>query len=219
MGVLSFVMALSRTSIFAASHDKTATDTIRPVAVRGETRVLLSRYSLRAYSNEDPTNKVQALLFTPKPHGAIPLPMVVYVPGRGELGDIALQFRQRAIFDRVTSSAFQAKYPCFLLALTPPRNATTLLGGMPGHPTAMQRSIRDFVMAVCRMQTSPGVDLDRLYLTGFSYGGCGSYALAQHFPADFAAVAPIAALPPLPEYFERDRPGNWWHFHNEGYYS
>ena len=31
---------------------------------------------------------------------------------------------------------------------------------------------------------------NRLYLTGFSYGGNGAYALAQHFPNVFAAVIP-----------------------------
>lgn len=217
-GFLFFVMVMSHTAAIAAANDKT-TKSIRAVTVSGETRALLSRYALRAYANADTTNRVQALLFTPRPHGTIPLPMVVYVPGCGELGELSRQFRQRVIFDRVTSPAFQAKYPCFLLALTPPCNATTLIGGMPGHPTAVQSSIREFVTAVCRMQTSPRVDPDRLYITGFSYGGCGAYALAQHFPTDFAAVAPIAALPPLPEYFKRDNPGNWWHFHNEGDYS
>ena len=90
---------------------------------------------------------------------------------------------------------------------------------MPGHPTALQKAIREFVLAVCRLQKKPRVDLSRLYLTGFSYGGIGAYALGQHFPADFAAVVPIAALPPLPEYFSKEHPGNWWHFHNEGDYS
>lgn len=70
------------------------------------------------------------------------MPMVVYIPGNGELGEIEGHFRQRAIFERVTSAAFQKKYPCFLLALTPPREATTLLGGIPGHPTGMQCKVQ-----------------------------------------------------------------------------
>ena len=179
----------------------------------------MAKYSLAAYENGDPTNRVKALLFTPKPMGMNALPMVVYIPGNGELGEVGRHFRQPAILDRVTSRAFQEKYPCFLLALTPPREATTLLGGMPDRPTAMQTAIRDFVREIAGRQRRPKVDLDRLYLTGFSYGGCGSYALAQHFPGMFAAVVPTAALPPLPEYFAKDRPGNWWHFHNEGDYA
>lgn len=192
---------------------------VRPLSVSAEARKEMAKYSLSAYENADPTNKVKALLFVPKPAGMNALPMVVYIPGNGELGDVARHFRQPVIFDRVTSAAFQEKYPCFLLALTPPESATTLLGGMPGRPTGMQNAIREFVLEIAGRQKKPKVDLDRLYLTGFSYGGCGSYALAQHYPGMFAAVVPIAALPPLPEYFAKEKPGSWWHFHNEGDYA
>ena len=209
----------SSLSTFAAAREKAAPPTVRPLAVAVETKAEMARYSLKSYENCDQTNVVKGLLFTPKPVGMNALPVVVYIPGRGEIGDVALQFRQRAIFDRVTSAAFQEKYPCFLLALTPPASATTILGGMPDHPTGLQKALRDFVLDVCRMQTRPKADLNRLYLTGFSYGGMGTYALAQHFPGTFAAAVPVAALPPLPEYFDKEHPGNWWHFHNEGDYA
>ena len=202
----------------AAQRDK-AERAARPLAAPAEARAEMARYSLKAYENVDEKNPLKAMLFTPKPVGMSALPMVVYIPGNGELGDVERQFRQKAIFARVTSSAFQEKYPCYLLALSPPKTATTILGGMPGHPTALQKAIREFVLDVCRLQKRPRVDLSRLYLTGFSYGGIGAYALGQHFLADFAAVVPIAALPPLPEYFSKEHPGNWWHFHNEGDYS
>lgn len=212
-------MLLSGMTAIAAPLAKVASSPVRPVAVPAEIAAETAKYSLKAYENGNPTNRVRALLFTPKPVGMNALPMVVYIPGSGELGDIALQFRQRAIFDRVTSSDFQAKYPCYLLALSPPREATTLWGGMPGRPTAIQRAIREFITEICRQQMRPKVDADRIYLTGFSYGGCGAYALGQHFPGEFAAVVPIASLPPPPEYFAKEAPGNWWHFHNEGDYA
>ena len=195
-----------------------ATSEVRPLAAPEEAKADMARYSLKAYENVDEKNPLKGLLFTPKPMGTRPLPMVVYIPGNGELGDVSRQFRQKAIFERVASRAFQERHPCFLLALSPPQTATTLLGGMPGSPTPMQRAIREFVAEVCRTQRRPRVDTDRLYLTGFSYGGNGAYALAQHYPGDFAAVVPIAALPPRQEYFAGDRPGNWWHFCNEGDY-
>lgn len=192
---------------------------VRPLAVANDLKSELARYTLRAYENRESTNIVQGLLFIPKPRGNKPLPMVVYIPGNGEIGDVSRHFRQRAIFERITSENFQEKYPCFLLALTPPSSAKTILGGMPGSPTRLQKALRDFVFDVCIIQKRPKVDMNRLYVTGFSYGGVGAYALAQHFPKDFAAVLPIAALPPLPEYFNKNNPGNWWHFHNEGDYA
>ena len=192
---------------------------IHPLDVSNDVKSTLTRYSLRAYKNSDTTNVVQGLLFTPKSHGNKALPMIVYIPGKGEIGDVSRHFNQRAIFKRVISAKFQEKYPCFLLALTPPENAMTILGGMPDRPTCLQVALRDFVFDLCKMQKQPKVDLNRLYLTGFSYGGVGAYALAQHFPNEFAAVVPISALPPLPEYFNHQFPGNWWHFHNEGNYN
>jgi len=215
---LTYVIALTA-SAFAAPREKAGMPSVRPLAVVEETKAEMARYSLKAYGNRDATNVVKGLLFTPKPVGMNALPMVVYIPGKGEIGEIEGHFRQRAIFDRMTSAEFQEKYPCFLLALTPPASATTILGGMPGHPTGLQKALRDFVLDICRMQTKPKVDLNRLYVTGFSYGGMGAYALAQHFPGTFAAAVPIAALPPLPEYFDKGHPGSWWHFHNEGDYA
>ena len=218
--LVSFVFTVAVSlSVFAAPREKAMALSVRPLAVAEETKADMARYSLKAYGNCDATNVVKGLLFTPKPVGMNELPMIVYIPGNGEIGDVARQFRQRAIFDCVTSAEFQEKYPCFLLALTPPASATTILGGMPWHPTGLQKALRDFVLDICRMQTKPKVDLNRLYVTGFSYGGMGAYALAQHFPGTFAASVPIAALPPLPEYFSKEHPGNWWHFHNEGDYS
>lgn len=216
---LCLLVACAQLSAFAAGREKGAEPAARVIAAPEEAKADMARYSLKAYENVDEKNPLKAMLFTPKPVGMSALPMVVYIPGNGELGDVERQFRQKAIFARVTSSAFQEKYPCYLLALSPPKTATTILGGMPGHPTALQKAIREFVLDVCRLQKRPRVDLSRLYLTGFSYGGIGAYALGQHFPADFAAVVPIAALPPLPEYFSKEHPGNWWHFHNEGDYS
>lgn len=203
----------------AAPREKAMVPSVRPLVVAAETKAEMARYSLKAYENRDQTNAVKGLLFTPKPVGMNALPVVVYIPGNGEIGDIARQFRQRAIFDRVTSAEFQEKYPCFLLALTPPAKATTLMGGMPGRPTGMQKAIRRFILDVACTQTKPKVDSNRIYVTGFSYGGNGAYALGQHFPDDFAAVVPIAALPPPLEYFAKERPGNWWHFHSEGDYA
>ena len=37
------------------------------------------------------------------------------------------------------------------------------------------------------------MDADRVYLTGFSYGGSCTWAVAQQFPEKFAAIAPLSA--------------------------
>lgn len=91
-------------SVFAASTGKGIGPSIRALAVSAEAREQMERYSLKALENGDATNTVRGLVFTPK--GGAARPMVVYIPGNGEIGDVARQFRQRAIFERVTSAEF-----------------------------------------------------------------------------------------------------------------
>ena len=53
----------------------------------------MARYSLSAFENYDATSALGALLYTPKPVGMALLPMVVYLPGKGELGELEAQLR------------------------------------------------------------------------------------------------------------------------------
>ena len=80
----------------ASPRDVKAAPSFCPLAVGAEAKAEMARYSLQAYGSGDPTNGLQALLFVPKPVGTRPLPMVVYIPGNGELGDVRRKFRWRA---------------------------------------------------------------------------------------------------------------------------
>ena len=145
-------------------------------------RPYMMKYGLKGYRYME-SEKVKGadlmsfLLFSPHT-GNKSLPMVVYLPGRGERGDLALQFRARTIFDSVTSETFQRRHPCHLLAISPPRSARTLWGGMPGSPSARQRRVYALINSAISLCAKPSVDTNRLYLTGFSYGGNGVYCLA-----------------------------------------
>ena len=214
---LAFVrLAACAVGVAAAGRAPVA---LKPVAATDELRQELERYRFKAYSYGEGPDAFHCLHYAPKAQGVRRMPMVIYIPGCGEKGaDLMRQFRQRIIFGRVTSAAFQKAHPCHLLAVSPPDSMTTMLGGMPGHPNALQSALYDMIQAVIA-QAKPAVDRTRLYVTGFSYGGSGAYALALHHPGEFAATVPIAAIPPLAEYFTREHPGNFWHFHNEGDYS
>ena len=134
---LCLLAACAQLPAFAAQRGKSepdmqqgrgvlATSAVRPFVAPAEARAEMARYSLMAYENVDEKNPLKAMLFTPKPVGTSALPMVVYIPGNGELGDVERQFRQKAIFERVTSSAFQEKYPCYMLALSPPKTVSAV---------------------------------------------------------------------------------------------
>lgn len=187
------------------------------VQADAELKAEMTRYGLKAYSYTDGTNTLKALHYAPKPKGASVFPMVVYIPGSGERGELIKQFRQRTVFDLVTSETFQKEHPCHLLALAPAETVGTLSGGAPGRPNNLQRLMHDFVLAVAA-SSKAGVDRERLYLTGLSFGGSGVYALGLNYPGEYAAVVPIATVPPTLGSFDEKRPGNWWHFYNEGDY-
>ena len=103
---------------------------------------------------------------------AMRLSLLLYLPGSGEIGiDLSRQFSQRTIFERVCSPVFQMNHPCHFLALSPPEGVTTLLGGVPGHPTADQGLLMSAVDAVVASCAHPPVDTNRLYATGLSFGG------------------------------------------------
>ena len=221
-----FVLALSAVvCVFAAQGPKrpmqkaaVVKERLMPVALTPELREETQRYGLRADKFERNGTVLYSLLYSPKQKGVTRFPLVVYIPGNGEIGDPINQFRQRLIFERMTSKAFQQEHPCHFLAISPPSSAKTLRGGRPGAPTPLQQQLHDLVKEIQRVAV-PKVDPSRIYLTGFSYGGGGAYALALHFPTTFAAVVPIATLPPAPEYLDPKHPGNWWHVHNEEDYA
>lgn len=106
--VLSLLLAIVPAT--AAPRGKADGPAFRPAAVSPVLKSEMARYSLSAFENCDATNALKALLYTPKPVGRALLPMVVYLPGKGELGELEAQFRQRAIFDRGPSAAAGVLY-------------------------------------------------------------------------------------------------------------
>ena len=53
-------------------------------------------------------------------------------------------------------------------------------------------ALDDLVKEFNSNQKSPNIDIARLYLTGFSQGGGGTWNYIRHYPHKFAAAAPLA---------------------------
>jgi len=80
-------LLLAVLSATAAPRGKADSPAFRLAAVSPSVKPEMARYSLSAFENCDATNAIKALLYTPKPVGRALLPMVVYLPGKGELGE------------------------------------------------------------------------------------------------------------------------------------
>ena len=61
----------------------------------------------------------------------------------------------------------------------------------PLLPDGWERAEQDLLQMLDSVQSSYRVDSKRLYLTGISYGGFGSWYMASKHPKRFAAVAPV----------------------------
>lgn len=189
-----------------------------PYKVNSELAKHLTRYGLSAHSYDDGTTMLSYLYYgTFSRRGKVPL--LVYLPGRGEIGsDLIRQFNCADLFRRVTSREFQRRWPCALLAISPTEEMTTLLGGSVENPTDRQHSLMELIRLVVGKASSPQIDTNRIYITGFSYGGNGVYALATRYPGYFAAAVPISAMPPVEADVKRKKQTNWyWFFNGQDY--
>jgi len=138
---------------------------------------------------------INYLLFRPR-IARTRLPVVVFLPGLGELGDdLSLQFHQRTIFEVVTSPAFQRRHPCYLLVAVMPRGADWHCRHA-GCTTPVLSALAGTIATVMRGERAPGADPDRTYLTGLSAGGGAAGALVAACPGCFAAAVSVANTPP-----------------------
>ena len=191
-------------------------------------RAEMARYGLRAgvfvqrgrHSwNAGDTNRLSFLFFEPTnaPAGAA-LPLLLFLPGSGELGPgLDAQFRQRGIYEKVCSPAFQARHPCFLLALAPDPGHH-LMGYLPdGGPNDNERAALNLVAALAaerdRAGAGPRVDLSRLYGAGLSRGAGELVCIQQEVPGVFAAVATTDTAIWQTDRIPDDAPLHIWHFY------
>ncbi len=122
-------------------------------------------------------------------------PLVVFLHGAGERGsDNALQLQYFPT--QMAQPRWQNRFPCYVLA---PQCRTDRkwmeVDWSRKEDPEMPAEISPQLAAVLQMLDSTikeeSVDLSRIYLTGLSMGGFGSFDLAIRQPDLFAAVAPI----------------------------
>jgi poly(3-hydroxybutyrate) depolymerase len=117
-------------------------------------------------------------------------PLVIFLHGSGESGtDNRLQVSKNigtttagSIF---TTAANQAKYPTFFIA---PQSPSPTVGWSSG-------SAHDAVLKlITALQAEFSIDTNRLYLTGLSMGGIGTWTLITENPTKFAAAIPMSGF-------------------------
>lgn len=157
-------------------------------------------------------NELPYVLFSPQ-KGQKPVPLILYFGGTGEHGtNLMNQFNQRMIFEKVTSKAFQEKYPCYLYAPMLPKNSDVRCSY--NFSTPMADLVCDSLFEVIRQTKFPPVDTNRIYLTGLFYGGSAAYTFQLYYRGRFAASLPAPGF--ITKYdVPETNPGYHWLFCNE----
>ncbi len=124
-------------------------------------------------------------------------PLLLFLHGAGERGtDNVAQLKHFP--EKMAQPQWRAKYPCFLIApqCEPNKQWVDAPWGdkqpkpMASTPSEMM-NVALAALEKVRQDESSHIDATRIYLTGLSMGGYGSWELAMRHPEWFAAVAPI----------------------------
>lgn len=121
-------------------------------------------------------------------------PLVIFLHGAGERGnDNEAQIKH--ITELFTEERNRGKYPCYVLAPQCPKNEwwakpekkgdETMLSKKPTPPMQMLIGLIEKITKEYR------IDQSRIYISGLSMGGYGTWDLLARFPEKFAAAVPI----------------------------
>ena len=131
-----------------------------------------------------------------KPHNTSePMPLVVFLHGAGERGtDNRLQLLY--LPEQLAQDRWRTRFPCYVLApqCRPDRKWMNVDWSAPGDPQ-MPSDPSEQLLAVMQMLektiAEENIDRSRIYLTGLSMGGFGTWELIARKPELFAAAAPV----------------------------
>lgn len=121
-------------------------------------------------------------------------PLVLFLHGAGERGtDNAKQLTHGA--REFATPERQAKYPCFVVAPQCPEGIkwVDVDWGADAHvqPVQPTEPTRLALALVASLQHEFSIDARRLYVTGLSMGGFGTWDIITRYPRQFAAAVPV----------------------------
>ena len=107
------------------------------------------------------------------------MPLVVHLHGAGEVGTGNEDLYKVDVHGISHIMTTTAEYPCLVL-LPQCMDGSFWIAEIPNIQRFIERAIVHF-----------GADRQRIYLTGLSMGGYGTWLTAERYPQMFAAIAPV----------------------------
>lgn len=152
-------------------------------------------FEKRTFTGENGHSLSYRLLSPSKLVAGQKYPLVVFLHGAGERGNNNESQLQHCVRDFAKPENLE-KFPCFVLAPQcegPYRWCEVDWGDPKPHLTPKEPSVPMGLLLnlLAEFTKQPTVDLDRLYVTGLSMGGFGTWDIITRNPGMFAAAAPV----------------------------
>lgn len=154
-----------------------------------------ARFSFNKYINEKGDTLLYRQLF-PDADTLRRFPLIIFLHGSGERGnDNEAQLKWGVM--NFASDDNMIRYPAFVIAPQCPTNMTW--SNFKREPNSTQMSLQPspskpmqlLIELINQIKKTLRVDTTRIYITGLSMGGFGTYDAIMRYPQIFAAAVPI----------------------------
>lgn len=178
---------------------------------------VLERFAAKSFTDSTGTKLLYRQL-APKNYDAKQrYPLVIFLHGAGERGDDN-RIQLKHGMANYAADDLQAKFPAFVIAPQCPANQKWVdvdwSGEKHNQPAKASPSMHATRELIDALQKEISIDPDRIYITGLSMGGYGTWDALQRYPELFAAGAPICGGGD-PSLAERIKHMPIWVFHGE----
>jgi predicted peptidase len=184
----------------------------------------LSLYEKRVYTNPAGEQLPYRILYPEKYDKSKKYPLVLFLHGAGERGndnEAQLTHGSKLFLD----PGNRKKYPAIVIFPQCPKDGfwSSIVADRSKTPVAfsfdysrpMTSPLSSVAAVVKQVVAEEGVDPARLYVTGLSMGGMGTFELVFHSPDTFAAAMPICGGGDTKSYDARVRNTSFWIFHGD----
>jgi lysophospholipase L1-like esterase/dienelactone hydrolase len=164
------------------------------VALSSTLAARAQEFEARSFQATDGATIAYRLLSPPKLEPGQVYPLVLFLHGAGERGDDNEAQLKHGV-RRFASPEARKRFPCFVLAPQCPRDqlwaSFKIKTGEQSSVEQPSEPMRLVLGALDALLAELPIDRDRLYLTGLSMGGYGTFDLLARFPERWAAAAPV----------------------------
>jgi len=121
-------------------------------------------------------------------------PLVFCLHGAGERGDDSTAVERNSMATVWAMDSNQAKWPCFILVPQCPSNGWWVYTSWTGPylTYSVGTELMTALDILDSLTTKYSVDTNRIYITGLSMGGYGTWASIIEYPNKFAAAVPMS---------------------------